>query len=356
MAELRNRGAGGSAAAAASPTLVHHQLPSHGLLLGALAITSIFVCMILGPMIPGIIVLLFWFGYWKVALALTIGTVLSMVTARHSKTWCRFYTLAAGWFRPGVHIHMERRALEAIAASPSMWCMHPHGTSIGFGFSLNGAVRLRTEDEATYLPSEFVESIPIERCRKADGVQAPILFKIPLMRSALLGFGCCTPATKKDMARLFTKNIDFGILPGGMEEVALFTKGRERVFLKKRAGFIKYALQYGYLVQPAYTFGESDLYTSLQAGQGARMWMLKKLGFVLPVFWGPYWWCGAFFLPSRDIPIHTVVGSPLKLPIIAEPTPEDVALWHARYVAAVTEIFDTYKGRFGYGDRSLEVV
>jgi hypothetical protein len=25
--------------------------------------------------------------------------------------------------------------------------MHPHGTSIGFGFSLNGAVRLRAEDE-----------------------------------------------------------------------------------------------------------------------------------------------------------------------------------------------------------------
>lgn len=42
-------------------------------------------------------------------------------------------------------------------------------------------------------------------------------------------------------------------------------------------------------MQPAYTFGECDLYTALQAGQGVRMWMLKKLGFVLPVFWGPRW-------------------------------------------------------------------
>jgi len=74
--------------------------------------------------------------------------------------------------------------------------MHPHGTSIGFGFSLNGAVRLRSEDEATYLPKEMVEGISLARLRRADGVQAPVMFNIPLLRSALKGFGCCTPATK----------------------------------------------------------------------------------------------------------------------------------------------------------------
>ena len=132
--------------------------------------------------------------------------------------------------------------------------------------------RLRAEDEATFLPPEFTESVSVERCRRADGVQAPVLFRIPLLRSALLGFGCCTPATKRDMGRLFSRKIDFGILPGGMEEVALYTRGRERVYLRKRAGFIKYALQHGYLVQPAYTFGECDLYTSLQAGRAVRMY------------------------------------------------------------------------------------
>ena len=176
--------------------------------------------------------------------------------------------------------------------------------------------------------------------RNADGVQAPVLFRIPLLSNALIGFGCCTPATKKDMHRLFKNKawappatylpptirtqhpslrttthhhalpthqyctpscslacahplqIDFGILPGGMEEVALYTKGRERVYLKKRAGFIKYALQHGYLVQPAYTFGESDMYTSLQHPLYRKlcMWTLKNGGFVAPVFWGPRWW------------------------------------------------------------------
>ena len=36
-----------------------------------------------------------------------------------------------------------------------MWCMHPHGTSVGFGFTLNGAIRFRAEDEAKYSTPEL---------------------------------------------------------------------------------------------------------------------------------------------------------------------------------------------------------
>ena len=45
-----------------------------------------------------------------------------------------------------------------------------------------GAVRFRAEDEATYLPKELLEGIGLERLRKADGVQAPVLFRLPLLR------------------------------------------------------------------------------------------------------------------------------------------------------------------------------
>jgi len=49
--------------------------------------------------------------------------------------------------------------------------------------------------KATYLPAELT-TMGTARLRVADGVQAPVLFKVPLLRSALVGFGCCTPATK----------------------------------------------------------------------------------------------------------------------------------------------------------------
>jgi 2-acylglycerol O-acyltransferase 2 len=103
-----------------------------------------------------------------------------------------------------------------------------------------------------------------------------------------------------------------------------------------------------------YTFGECDAYNNLQLGASARMWMLKSLGFVLPVFWGDTWWCP--LLPRATVKIDTVLGNPLQLPCIAEPTDEEVAKYHALYIQSLTELFDRHKERFGYGGRQLEVV
>ena len=50
-------------------------------------------------------------------------------------------------------------------------------------------------------------------------MQAPIFFKVPLMRHLLFLCGAGTPATKKGMMALFERRSDFGILPGGSEEV-----------------------------------------------------------------------------------------------------------------------------------------
>ena len=92
---------------------------------------------------------------------------------------------------------MTRDALAAMRGPAStLWCMHPHGTSIGFGFSLNGAVRFKTGDDMRYAPRELVDSVPLERRVTCDGVMAPVLFRIPLLRQILLGFGCDTTLPK----------------------------------------------------------------------------------------------------------------------------------------------------------------
>ena len=104
-----------------------------------------------------------------------------------------------------------------------------------------------------------------------------------------------------------------------------------------------------------YTFGESDLYRSLRHPLYRKLchFTLSKGGFVVPCFWGPRWWCP--LLPRDDVPLHTVIAEPVQLPLIPNPTNEDVAHWHAKYVAAVVAIYDGHKVRFGYGDRVLEV-
>jgi len=39
-------------------------------------------------------------------------------------------------------------------------------------------------------------------------------------------------------------------------------KGKERVYIKKRKGFIKYALEFGYQIHPVYIFNENKLYST----------------------------------------------------------------------------------------------
>ena len=56
-------------------------------------------------------------------------------------------------------MHLTPEALAAMKASPSVWCMHPHGTCIGFGFSLNGAVRFKAGDEARYAPAQLLAAV-----------------------------------------------------------------------------------------------------------------------------------------------------------------------------------------------------
>jgi hypothetical protein len=81
-----------------------------------------------------------------------------------------------------------------------------------------------------------------------------------------------------------------------------------------------------------------------------NLWLVKRFGFVLPVFWGT-WWCP--LLPRSDVPLNTVYGKALEFPRIDEPTPADVAKWHGLYVEALEEVFETHKAQFGYADRQL---
>ena len=56
--------------------------------------------------------------------------------------------------------------------------------------------------------------------------------------------------------------------------------------------------------------------------------------------WGK-WWCP--LLPRHDVAVHTVIGKTIELPHIERPTRDDVAKWHAVYVAELRALFDRHK-------------
>jgi hypothetical protein len=122
----------------------------------------------------------------------------------------------------------------------ALFSFHPHGV-LTCGFSMNGAHHMAFQHAA---------------CR---WISAENLFYFPIMRDILnwMEFSSSTKASMQSVMRA-AKNLC--LLPGSFEEATLYQRGRHRVYIKKRFGFIKLALQNGYDIYPAYSFGKEYTY------------------------------------------------------------------------------------------------
>lgn len=226
-------------------------------------------------------------------------------------------------------------------------CQHPHGL-FTYGFIQNGsAARIDARRPEIYVPTAFRHMKP-----NAVALVEPLLFKIPLIRHFITTFGCARPATKHEMLHLMSQKKPLGLLPGGSEEIILSHHGHERVYIKHRKGFIKYALQHGYTICIGYTFGEADSYRTLDWAVKFRLWYLRRFRVPLFACWG-IWWCP--LLPRGQVALETVVGNPFQLPKLADPSKEDIDKWHGRYVEMLVDLFERNKAKFGYGERVLEI-
>ena len=142
-----------------------------------------------------------------------------------------------------------------------------------------------------------------------QGLLADVLYRIPLFYF-LFGkvLRVIGSADKKRMIQKMERSESFGLLPGGFHEATIMAAGTDRVYLKKRQGFIKYALQYGYNLMPVYTFGEADTYLNHDGGYD---WKFKLNDKSIPTI-VPFgeWWCP--LLPRYNTRLHSVAGRFVK--------------------------------------------
>ena len=103
-----------------------HQLPSHGQFRGAISIMAIMTCLIVGPLMPLVLMFLLAKGFFQTAVTVVAIIVGSHIMAGHSPRWCRFYLDAAGFFKQGVFLHIEKRSIKALTEKPSMVCTRAH--------------------------------------------------------------------------------------------------------------------------------------------------------------------------------------------------------------------------------------
>lgn len=181
---------------------------------------------------------------------------------------------------------------------------------------------------------------------------ADALLYTPILKHILGIFGLIS-ASKKSLQRHLKKPGVKGsivLYVGGIAELFLSDEKQERLYLKKRKGFIKLALQSGVDVMPVYLFGNTDALSVWKNPVLAAV--SRRLQVSLTYIWG------LWYLPiPRPCPLLYVSGKPLGMPKIENPTNEDIDHWHTEYCAQVTRIFETYKEKVpAYKHKTLEII
>ncbi|XP_053121937.1 2-acylglycerol O-acyltransferase 3 [Hemicordylus capensis] len=180
------------------------------------------------------------------------------------------------------------------------------------------------------------------------------LFHLPVYRDYMMSSGM-VPVSKRALDYLLQAGPGHAvvIVVGGAAESLDCAPGEQRVRLRGRRGFVRLALQHGADLVPVYSFGENDIFRQLQFPEGSlarrlQLWFKQLAGFAPCLFAGRGLFCSRSWglLPLAS-PITVVVGKPLPVPCRPHPTEEEVDCHHARYVAALQQLFEAHKGRCG---------
>ncbi|XP_068972471.1 2-acylglycerol O-acyltransferase 1-like [Bombus flavifrons] len=141
------------------------------------------------------------------------------------------------------------------------------------------------------------------------------------------------------------------LIPGGAAEAFECKPCTYRILIKRRKGFVKLALQNGNPLVPVCSFGETDIYDQLTWPDGSYVKRLqefirKKIGIPRVLMVGRGFFQYTFGLIPRRKPITVVVGSPMELPKIEEPTREQVVEYHEKFVKHLVNFFENEKYKY----------
>ncbi|XP_018568257.1 2-acylglycerol O-acyltransferase 2-like [Anoplophora glabripennis] len=225
---------------------------------------------------------------------------------------------------PGVELDPKRNYL---------FCIYPHGAMCAGAFNAFAT-------EWGGFKHYFPHHVP-------HGVTMSPHYVMPVFRELALSLGGISASAK---------SIDYvlglpggghvcALIAGGVAETLYSKPGRYTIFLKKRRGFVRLALKNGTSLVPVVSFGEVDLFEELQGSWVTYLQELSRkwFGVTLPLYTGRGFFQYSFGMMPHRRKVTTVVGFPIEIPKVEDPTREQVDHYHAEFVKKLTDMFEEQK-------------
>lgn len=224
-----------------------------------------------------------------------------------------------------------------------LFCSFPHGILSSGVFGVFGTAHVGFENEFPGLETRVIT--------------LDLHFKIPFFREYVLSMGGCSANAKSISNLLSTKahNPYQGravvLIVGGASESFECKPGKYRILVKRRKGFVKIALKNGTPLVPVFSFGETDLFNQYSAPEGSyckriQNYCRKVVGVAPVLLQGRGFFQYSFGIVPRRKPITVIVGKPIEVPKILEPTQKEIDELHEKFIKELVELFETNKHKY----------
>jgi len=201
-----------------------------------------------------------------------------------------------------------------------------------------------------------LELIPGDVGKEANVLVTDAISKIPIMRQVYSWVGTI-PVDKRTFRNRLKNNQMVAFIPGGVQEVTMLNPERPQelvLYLNKRKGFIKLALEGGHPIIPVFCFNLDGSYGYYFPRGVFFQQIARNIGFLPMILWGRF---GIPMGIPRPQKLHTIFGKPIEIPCEGgNVKDESVDKYHAIFLKEMEALFERHKHAEGYGNRSLKIL
>lgn len=171
------------------------------------------------------------------------------------------------------------------------------------------------------------------------GTGADVIFSFPIMRHVMAWVGT-RPAKRDHMQRIFEEGHFCAVIPGGIAEMYVTSTAEETIYLKKRQGTVKLAIQQGANIVPVFFFGNTKIFDTPSTSSSESFFsrLSRKIRASIIFFYG-YWYLP---VPYRH-PIRMVFGDIVEVKQNANPTEDEINETLGRVVSSVEKLYKEKK-------------